>query len=73
MLLGMAKHTDILADLITATEAAELLGLTPERVMQFCRAGRLPAAKPGRDWITTRAAVAEFARVAREPGKKIGK
>lgn len=39
--------------MLTATQAAALLGITPRRVRALIKAGRLPAAKFGRDWLIT--------------------
>ena len=36
---------------MTTKEAGKLLGVTPLRVFQLIKAGRLPAIKIGRDWI----------------------
>lgn len=35
---------------IDTAEAARRLGITPTRVRQLIRAGRLPATRLGRDW-----------------------
>lgn len=48
-------------DAITATAAARILNLSAVRVRQMLRRGTLPGFKPGRDWLTTRAAVAAYA------------
>jgi excisionase family DNA binding protein len=37
--------------LLSATEAAERLGVTPNRVRALISAGRLPAQKVGRDYV----------------------
>jgi len=37
--------------MLTTTDAAARLGLTPGRVRQMIRAGQLPAVKAGRDWL----------------------
>ena len=37
--------------MLTTTDAAARLGLTPGRVRQLIRAGQLPAVKAGRDWL----------------------
>lgn len=37
--------------LITTTEAANRLGISPRRVQALIKAGRLPATKLGRDWM----------------------
>jgi excisionase family DNA binding protein len=59
-------------DLIcTPDEAAKQLGLTPERVLQFCRAGRLQARKMGRDWVILSASVRMFAKSPRPEGRPV--
>ncbi len=45
------------ADLLTTTQAAAILGVDASRVRQLVAAGRLPAIKPGYDWLITRADV----------------
>lgn len=62
------KSVSVFDQICTADEAAALLNLTPERVMQFCRAGRLEARKLGRDWAITLASVREFAEIPRPNG-----
>lgn len=37
--------------MITATQAATRLGITPRRVLALIKSGRLPAEKFGRDWM----------------------
>jgi len=46
--------------MLTTAEAAELLNVSPSRVLQHIKAGRLLAMKIGRDWILTPQAVAAF-------------
>ena len=38
-------------NLITTTEAATRLGITPGLVCRYCRSGRITAVKVGRDWL----------------------
>lgn len=49
---------------VTAAEAAHRLGVTPQRVGQLLRSGRLPGRRIGRVWLVERAAV-EAAREER--------
>ncbi|HXF36593.1 MAG TPA: helix-turn-helix domain-containing protein, partial [Actinomycetota bacterium] len=35
---------------VTAREVAERLGVAPDTVTRWCREGRIPAVRPGRDW-----------------------
>lgn len=51
-------------------EAAALLGVSPERAMQFCREGRLASRRLGRDWVVVRAAAKKLAKIPRPPGPK---
>lgn len=37
--------------MLTTTQAASILGVSPRRVLALIEAGRLPAQKVGRDWI----------------------
>lgn len=58
-----------LSDLITAAQAAEILGLSKERVSQLCKQGRIQAVKPGRDWIMWRQSVEAFGKIERPEGR----
>ena len=40
--------------LLTTKDASKELGVTPLRVFQLIKAGRLPAIKLGRDWIISK-------------------
>lgn len=42
-------------DRVTTAEAARALDVTDRRVRALIRAGRLPAAKYGRDWLIEKA------------------
>jgi hypothetical protein len=64
----MPKH-DCLDFVCSADEAAAILDVTPERVMVFCRQGRLKARKVGRDWIISTASLKEFSKTKRKPGR----
>jgi excisionase family DNA binding protein len=44
--------------LVSTTEAAELLGVSRQRVLQLVTSGQLPATKVGDTWVLPRAAVA---------------
>lgn len=63
------KSASVLDQICTAEEAAETLDLTPERVMQFCRAGRIEAKKLGRDWAILRSSVLAFGKISRPEGR----
>jgi molybdopterin-binding protein len=43
-----------MSELITASEAAELLHLHPKRVQALARAGKIPAVRHGRKWLFKR-------------------
>jgi excisionase family DNA binding protein len=58
-----------LSDLITAAQAAEILGLSKERVSQLCKQGRIQAVKPGRDWVMLRQTVQAFSKIDRPEGR----
>ncbi len=49
-------------ELISLAEAAAICGLTMEHLGLLARRGRLRARKIGRNWVTTREAVAEYMR-----------
>ena len=46
--------------LISLGQAAALSGLSHSHLQWLCRKERLKAWKPGRDWLTTAEAVAEY-------------
>ena len=52
--------------MLTADEAAELLHLNVKRVQSLARAGTLPAARVGREWLVLRH------ELARRPGHAAG-
>ena len=58
-----------LSDLITAAQAANILGLSKERVSQLCKQGRISAVKPGRDWVMSRQTVEAFGKIERPEGR----
>lgn len=67
----------MMEDLLTAQEAAELLGTNDSRVRQLIRAKRIPAVKKGREWIIHRPSLAKYlkskSRRGRPPsGQKTG-
>jgi len=66
--LGATDYLAHLALVCTAAEAGELLGVTQERVNQFCLEGRLAAKRPGRDWIISRKSAEALAAVPRPDG-----
>lgn len=56
-------------DWLTVNEAADRLGVGPERVRQLCRLGYLPSAiKRGRDWFVPTREIERYLEL--EPGVK---
>ena len=58
--------------LLDVTQAAEYLKVSPQRIRQFCGAGRL-GQKVGNQWIITESELEEFAQKPRPPGVPLGK
>ena len=56
---------------MTLTEAAAILGVTPDTLRQQIHAGALRARKVGRDWTVTPAEVRKYADRHRRPGPKV--
>jgi excisionase family DNA binding protein len=54
-------------DLLSTTQAAERLGLTPGRIRQLIDAGQLPAIRIGERWVIEARDVERFAR--QPPGR----
>lgn len=67
--IEMSKRTSIFDQLCTPAQAAEHLKLSEERVLQFCRQGRLEARQFGRGWVLLWASVREFAKQSRPEGR----
>lgn len=72
----MTKHKARFIDkdmenLLTTKEAGKRLGVTPLRVFQLIKAGRLPAIKFGRDWMISKDDLSKVAN--RKPGRPKGK
>jgi excisionase family DNA binding protein len=55
-------------DLLNVTQAAELLGLSAERVGQFCREGRI-GQKVGERWVIPRDELEQFRKIPRQTGR----
>jgi len=60
-------------ELISVTEAARRLGLSPQRVRQFVESGRLRARKVGAQWVIRAADLRRFANKPRRPGRPVSK
>ena len=62
---GMSVST---FDLVPIDEAASVLKVTPGRVRQFCREGRLGQQIAGR-WVIPRDELEQFRKIPRDPGR----
>lgn len=58
--------------LLTVEEVATYLGVKSITVYRWCREGRLPALKPGREWRVRRTALDEFLRRAERQPTLVG-
>lgn len=54
----------------STAEAAAILKVSEERVLQFARAGRIEGRKLKRDWVLSLASVKAFAKVERKSGPR---
>ncbi len=61
---------DILAQVISAREAAEMLGLSQAQITYLLRHGTMKGKKVGREWITTTNAVQLYRSSNPRPGPK---
>lgn len=59
-----------LSQICSVSEAAAILKVSEERVLQFARAGRIAGRKLKRDWVLVLASVKSFGRKPRPPGPK---
>ena len=57
-----------MSTLVSVNEAAEALGVTPGRVRQFCRDGRL-GQQVGDRWVIPRDELNQFAKIPRDHGR----
>ncbi len=62
----------MVADPLTADEAARIVGISPGGIRFAIRAGLLSARKIGRDWLIDRAEAERYANSDRRPGPKSG-
>lgn len=60
-------------DLMDIPEVAEYLGIERVTVYRWCRDGRLPCLKLGREWRLRRTALEEFLRRAEEAASLVGR
>ena len=61
-----------IAGMLTVKEAADQLGVDPSSVRHAILAGRLAAAKAGRDWLLRPADVAAYQARRRNAGRRFG-
>lgn len=57
-------------ELISLAEAAKISNLSPDHLRTLVRTGYVWGVKIGRNWVTTEAAVMEYASIERKPGRK---
>lgn len=55
-------------DVFNSTEAAEYVGLTDSLVRRYCREGRIPAERLGRNWYIRKSDLDRFNRKPRKSG-----
>lgn len=65
----MNDEQPVLDDIVDASEAAAILGVTRQHVVHLCKTGRLASKRLTSSWITTRQAVEEYASSRRGPGR----
>ncbi len=58
-----------LSDVIDATQAARLLGVTRQHVIHLLKTRRLAGKRLTATWVTTRQAVQAYTRTRRPPGR----
>jgi excisionase family DNA binding protein len=56
------------SELLTCKEAAQVLGVTPVRVRQFCQEGRL-GQKLGDRWVIPKSELHQFKKIPRNSGR----
>jgi excisionase family DNA binding protein len=64
------RDQDAASGLISLSEAAEISGLSSGHLRLLASQGKIWAAKIGRNWVTTEAAVREYLAQDRRPGPK---
>ena len=62
--------SELAAQLITVTEAAQLSNLTPSFIRRLLRRGDIAGVKIGATWLTTAAAIRDYLKRDRRPGPK---
>lgn len=61
--------SEILKDYCTTTEAAELLGVQVNSVINLIKLGRIKGEKVGNSWLVRRASIEEYYRKKRPSGR----
>ena len=56
-------------DLLTSTQAGELLGVSADTIKKYCQWGKLKAMKMGRDWLISRSEVSRYQADRVPPGR----
>jgi hypothetical protein len=62
------RYAEELAAVVDSVEAGAILEVSPERAKQFAREGRLAAKRLGRDWVFSRSAAEDLAKIERPIG-----
>jgi hypothetical protein len=65
----MNDEQPVLDDVVDASQAAAILGVTRQHVVHLCKTGRLAGKRLTSTWITTRQAVEVYASSRRGPGR----
>lgn len=64
------ENLDPALQLYTTKEAAEILKMTPRRIRGLIREGKLPAARPDRTWLISKADLLECLERGRNGARK---
>ena len=64
----VGKMTKQVSTMLTTTEAAARLGVTPEAVRKAIKRGHMTATKHGRDWLVSEEEVERYADKPRNKG-----
>lgn len=59
----------VLDDIVDATQASVILGVTRQHVVHLLNSGQLPGRRLTSTWITTQQAVKQYASSRRGPGR----
>ena len=57
---------------ITVAEASRLSGLSMRHIARLLKQGAIKGNRPGHDWLVKPAALMEYLRTERKPGRKKG-